>query len=746
MRSLRLAGLELRRLLTGRPIVAIAVAVILVVPLLYGALYLWAFWDPYAHVKDLPVAVVNEDVAARSGDTTISAGADLVTELAKKGTMRWEVMSASEASAALEGHTVYMALRIPRGFSTTLASADTSSPERAALTVSVDEADNMLASQIGARVLSEVRAAASASASRGYFDAMWVGFANARSGMSEAATGAVKLSDGLVDATSGSITLRDGVATAHAGSTKLASGVGTLASGARSLTAGAATARAGASTLASRLAGARDGAALVDGGAKQLAGGLDTLSGGLRTLVASGPRLTAASAQLASGAKQVSDGVGQALQQVGAAADASHQLAGGASQVDAALQAYAAAHPDATADPTFAAALAGSHQVADGLGTLTSQLSGAGAGAGTLADGAARVRDGAAQLDAGLRTFTAGVSDASAGASSAAAGAHTVTAGTTQLADGMTTAASGAHALAAGTASIAAGSVRLAAGATDASSGSRALSSGIAKLEAGAGTLSDGLRDASTGSRELASGLTAGVASLPNDSQSVTDRKSEVMSDPVALDTVKRTEVANYGTGFAPYFVPLALWVGTLVTFFLMKPVNGRALMSGAPDAVVALSGYWPAALVGSLQAVILLAVVQAGLGLTLRLPVLTYAVVVLAALAFVALVQWLSFALGSAPGKLASIVLLMLQLTSAAGTFPIETAPAFFRTLHPFLPMTYVVDALRQTIAGGDVAVVARCALALACFLALGLIGTLLAVHRQRTLTMDRLRPALTL
>jgi len=744
--SLKLASLELRRLLTGKPIVAIAVVVILLVPLLYGALYLWAFWDPYAHVKDLPVAVVNEDVAARSGDTTISAGADLVAELDKKGTMRWEPMSASEASAALAGHRVYMSLRIPADFSATLAAADSTEPTRALLTVSVDEADSMLASQIGARVFSEVRAAASASAGRGYFDAMWLGFDEAHSGMSEAATGAVKLSDGLADAAAGSAKLADGAATAKSGSATLAGGLKTLASGARSLSSGAAAADAGASTLASKLAGASTGASAVEGGVKQLSGGLSSLSGGLGALAEAGPTLTSSAGSLASGAAQLDGGLTQALAQVADAATASHQLSSGASKVDDALRAYAAAHPEAADDPTFAAALAGAHSVSGGLTSLASGLADAGTGATALKSGSAQVRDGASALASGLKTYVAGVGSASSGAAAISSASRALTSGSSLLADGMTAAAAGARSLAAGTSALAAGSAKLASGTVTAAAGAKDLRAGLGTLATGARTLASGVSAAADGSDELASGLTAGVAKMPDTSPAVTDPKSAVMSDAVALTTTKLTTVANYGTGFAPYFIPLALWVGALVAFFLLKPVSGRALMSSASDPIVAISGYLPAAAIGALQAVIMLIVVQTGLGLTLKLPVLTYALAILAALTFIALIQWLGFALGSAPGKLAGIVMLMLQLTSAAGTFPIETAPTFFRAIHPYLPMTYVVEGLRQTIAGGDVTVVVRCMLALLCFLAIGLAGTLLAVHRQRALTMDRLRPALAL
>lgn len=746
MRSLSLARLELRKMLTGRAIVAIAVAAILIVPLLYGALYLWAFWDPYSHVKDLPVALVNQDVAARSGDTTISAGSDLVGELKKKETMRWEVMTSDEASAALKDHRVYMALSIPGDFSRTLARADKAGATRAPLTVTVDEADSMLASQIGARVLAEVRAAASASASRGYFDAIWIGLADARSGMSDAASGAVKLSDGLVEAKGGSISLRDGLAQAKAGSATLDQGLSALKAGAASLAGGSQAANTGAATLASKLAAARGGATQLDGGVKQLTGGLSSLTTGLDTLAASGPQLTAASKQVAQGASQVKTGVASAMSQVGAAADASHQLAGGAAQVSGALQAYAAAHPEAAADPTFAAALAGSQQVAGGLSSLSDKMASASTGGAALAGGSAQLADGAAKLDVGLIAYATGVSEADAGVAQASAGARSVSVGSGALASGMATAASGAHDLAGGTSLVAAGSAKLASGAVTASAGSHDLLSGLGTLTSGAGTLASGIRSAASGSDELASGLTAGVTKLASGTSAQNDHKSDIMSDPVSLDTVKRTAVPNYGSGFAPYFIPLALWVGALVTFFLMKPINARTLLSGASDSVVALSGYWPAALIGSLQAIIMLMVVHYGLGLHMESPLLTYGLAILTALTFVALIQWLSFALGSAPGKLAAIVLLMLQLTSAAGTFPLETVPQFFKVVHPFLPMTYVVEGLRQTIAGGDLTVIVHCALALAAFLAIGLVGTLLAVHRQRVYTMDRLRPALTL
>lgn len=743
MRSLRLGRLEIRRLLTGRPIVGAAFVVILLIPLLYGALYLWAFWDPYSRIDQVPVAVVNQDAPARSGDSTVSAGADLVDELAKKRTMRWEMMSAEEASAALREHRVYLALTIPRDFSASLASADTSDPVRGRLTLTANEADNMLASQIGARVMAEVRSAAGESASRGYFETMFSGVADARGGMSDAASGAVTLADGLGAASSGSRTLAHGLATARAGSGSLAAGLHTLAGGATALRDGAGAAASGARTLAGGIRDASDGASALDGGVRRLAGGLGALDDGLSRLAAAGPELATASHRLATGAGQVDAGVKDAAARVGEAAGAARRLDAGAAQVAGALAAYAAANPAALADPRFAAALGGARQVAGGLAGLDSGLSAAGAGATRLAAGSAQVAAGATALDAGLGRYVSGVAASSDGAAAAAGGARTLAGATSRLSGGLSLATSGAGSLADGTARVAAGSARLAAGAGSAADGSHGLAGGVARLSRGAASLSSGLAPAASGSRRLADGLSSGVAAMPDVSPAERETRSKVMGDPVALTEVKRTEVRNYGTGFAPYFIPLALWIGALMSFFIVDPLPGRALASNTPDIVVALAGYWPAALMGALQAVMLLAVVQAGLGLAPLHPVLTYGVAILTALAFIAIMQWLTAAFGPA-GKLGAIVGLMLQLTSAAGTFPLETVPRFFQAVHPYLPMTYVVEALRQTIAGGDLAEVARCAAVLAVFLLVGLAGSVVTAHRRRIWTMDRLRPAL--
>ncbi len=93
MRSLRLASLQLRRLFSDSLLVRAAVVAITLVPLLYGALYLWAFWDPYGNLDKIPVALVNLDRPVTVDGEQLSAGADLTVELVKAETFGYDRVS-----------------------------------------------------------------------------------------------------------------------------------------------------------------------------------------------------------------------------------------------------------------------------------------------------------------------------------------------------------------------------------------------------------------------------------------------------------------------------------------------------------------------------------------------------------------------------------------------------------------------------------------------------------------------------
>lgn len=218
-----------------------------------------------------------------------------------------------------------------------------------------------------------------------------------------------------------------------------------------------------------------------------------------------------------------------------------------------------------------------------------------------------------------------------------------------------------------------------------------------------------------------------------------------MMSAPVDLQTQRLHEVPNYGTGFAPYFIPLALWLGALMTYFIVRPLNGRALASTASSPRIALSGLIPGLTITFIQTTILVVVLRLVLHLNPVRPVAFLVFLFIATLSFTAILQLLTAALGTS-GKFVAVLLLMLQLTSAAGTFPVETVPRFFQVLNPLLPMSYVVKGLRQALSGNDLTALSVNALVLLAFAVGAFVLTILATRRQRTWTIERIKPVLTL
>ena len=220
---------------------------------------------------------------------------------------------------------------------------------------------------------------------------------------------------------------------------------------------------------------------------------------------------------------------------------------------------------------------------------------------------------------------------------------------------------------------------------------------------------------------------------------------STMMSSPVALHEENFTTVNNYGTGFAPYFISIGLWVGSLISTFIMRVLNRRALLCGMNPIKSTLISYVPLAVVGAAQAVILMLVIQFVIRLQINNVGAYYGLGILTGCVFMAVMQTIIMAF-KVPGRLVAIILLMLQITSAAGTFPIQMTPPFFQAMHPALPMTYSVMGLRQAMSGSNGNMMAFSALVLVVFAIVALtLSSIIARHRQMVRMTD-LHPIITL
>lgn len=255
--------------------------------------------------------------------------------------------------------------------------------------------------------------------------------------------------------------------------------------------------------------------------------------------------------------------------------------------------------------------------------------------------------------------------------------------------------------------------------------------------------LRDGAADVAAGNTELAAGIHRISQALPSPSAGERVRDADAVSNPVELRTEIHNDAVYYGRGLAPFFFGVALWVFGLVAFVLMRPVSKQALASRTNAVVIAMGAFVPPAILGCLGALVLLGVTDAGLGLKPDDLVGTAGLSMLAVMAFTALAQALRGWFGL-PGSAVMLILLIVQLSGAGGLYPIEVMPAFFQAVHPWLPMTYVVNSLRVSISGGSASQYWTGVAVLVGVLAVGLVASIALAARSRVWTRWRLHPPL--
>ncbi|MFF2808551.1 YhgE/Pip family protein [Streptomyces sp. NPDC058000] len=761
MRSPRLAALELRRFGRGK-LPRLGLVALMLIPLLYGALYLCSFWDPYSRLDKIPVALVNEDQGATSDGKKLTAGADLAKNVKDSKTFDWEEVSAADAAKGLEKGDYYLSLTVPKDFSKKIASSGGADPQTGALQVRTNDANNYIVGSISKTVFSEIRAKTSSKSTRAFFDKIFVSFSDLHDETAKAADGAGKVDDGLGTAGQKSGELADGLGKLNDGAGKLDKGAGDLSNGAGKLDKGAGDLSNGAGKLDKGAGDLSNGAAQAASKAKELSQGASQVADGTQQLAdkVDGlarkdlPYIKEHGAEIAKGAQFVAD----------ATQDIDDLLAKlPANSAKAATQARKNADD---AEALYEKRCTGGNTDPD-----CASMKGNAAGAKLGADLAEKVNNDIARTDFGqLRAKLREVHDGAqmvadqvpgiiknadgdlAKLNQLNAGAHQVAQGAGQFAAGLGTLANGAGDLANGAGQLHKGAGDLANGAGQLHNGAGDLANGAGQLHNGLGTahdgaekLSGGLYQLKDGANQLATGLHSGVAKIPDYDKKDRDDRTDVMSDPVKLAAKSMHKAPNYGTGLAPYFIPLSLWVGAMVAFMLLAPLGKRALAAGAPGWRIALGSWLPAFAIGVVQVLALMAVLHWALGLEMARAGATIGFLMLATACFTAVIQLLSAFFGPA-GRVLTLVILMLQLTSAGGTYPVQTSPAFFSAIHPFLPMSYVVDGLRRLITGGDVDVVWQGSAVLAAFTLGALALTALAARSRQVVRMKDLHPELSL
>ena len=636
--------------LFNNKILLISMAVISFIPILYSGFFLGSIWDPYGQTKNLPVAFVNEDKGASLNGKSLNVGESVEKKLKDNHDLGWEFVSKQQADEGVNSGHFYAVVTIPSDFSQKAASITESEPQQAVINFTTTPAKNYIGSLVSNQAAAKVKSSVSEQITQAYAKGILENLDKLGLGLETAANGASTLHDGLGRLQSGTQTYVGGVKQLAVNQQSLAGGLAQLSDGSRKL-------QAGLGQLSNNLPTESQLSQLSDG-MKQLQSGINQLNASVSN---PSPALVAQQNKVETTAQTLVQTIQDSESDLSAAGDTLRTLstqaaASSSKSTTISLPQISNIYQAFTKTQTI---IEQTTTLLKDLRVLTKQLSAQ-----------------QTQLQAGVSTLNNGVNQLTPNAIAAFNGYNSVRFANNQLL---------------------AGSASLTNGLSEAKSGSQKLANGASLLESRSGALIDGTSQLASGADTLANKLADASNRIKIQPTGATTQQQ--IANPVKSEMTEKGNVPNYGYALSPYVLSLSLFVGAIV-LNVIYPI--RKTFSEQESAIRWwLSKASVAGVAAFMQATILMLVMVFFLGLTPEHPAHFIGAIYLTSFAYMSIVSLLVIVLDN-PGRFLAMVLLVLQLGSSEGTFPIQTANGFFQAINPLVPMTYSIRALRQAISGG--------------------------------------------
>ncbi|HEP6441906.1 TPA: YhgE/Pip domain-containing protein [Streptococcus pyogenes] len=722
--------LEELKTLIKNPKLMITMIGVALVPALYNLSFLGSMWDPYGRVNDLPIAVVNHDKPAKRADKSLTIGNDMVDKMSKSKDLEYHFVSAKQAQEGLKEGDYYMVITLPEDLSQRAATLLNPEPQKLTVRYQTSKGHGMVAAKMGETAMAKLKESVSQNITKTYTSAVFSSMTDLQSGLKEASAGSQTLASGAKTAQAGSQTLSTNLAALTGASQQFQQGTGRLTSGLTTYTDGVNQVKNGLGTLSTDIPNYLNGVSRLSQGASQLNQGLSQLTQattlsdekakGIQSLIVGLPVLNQGIQQLNTELSTLqppnlnADELGNSL---GAIAQAAKQVIAEETAAQneelSALQATSV-YQSLTAEQQgeLAAALSQSDksQTVSAAQTILSSVQTLSTSLQSLSQ-----EDQSKQLEQ-LKEAVAQIANQSnqalPGASSALTELSTglakvngslnqqVLPGSNQLTTGLAQLNRYNTAIGSGVIKLSEGTNALSSKSGELLDGSHQLSEGATKLADSSSQLSQGGHQLTSGLTELSTGLSTLNGSLAKASQqlslvSVTDKNAKAVAKPLVLNEKDKDGVKTNGIGMAPYMIAVSLMVVALSTNVIFaNSLSGRPVKDKwdwAKQKFV-INGF-----ISTMGSIVLYLAIQL-LGFEARYGMETLGFIMLSGWTFMALVTAL-VGWDDRYGSFASLVMLLLQVGSSGGSYPIELSGAFFQKLHPFLPMTYVVSGLRQTI-----------------------------------------------
>ena len=203
----------------------------------------------------------------------------------------------------------------------------------------------------------------------------------------------------------------------------------------------------------------------------------------------------------------------------------------------------------------------------------------------------------------------------------------------------------------------------------------------------------------------------------------------DFISSPVQMNTVEIYAISNYGSAMAPFYTVLALWVGALILVALIhvKVKDGEDL-EGVKPYQKFFGRYISFFVIGQVQTIITVFGDLFYVGIQCKHPIAFTLAAMMTSFVFTFLIYSLTVAFGNI-GEAIAVVIMVIQVAGAGGTFPVEVLPSVYQYLYKFMPFSYCMNALRECVAGMYQHTYGRCLATLLIYVGISvIIGLLLA------------------
>ena len=655
----------MKKLKNSNAFKAIIFIVVMLIPLIYSFFYLKSYWNPYGNLSDMQIAVVNLD----KGKDDKNQGNEFVQSLKDSDTFKICEVSKDEAQEGMKKGNYYATIEIPENFTECLESASTEDKQIAQVTYSPNQATNYLATQIVNSAVKTIELNLQSKIDKEII-------ANLASKLNE-------VPDSLQEISNGADTILNGTESLNDGIKQISDGTNTLSNSYKEFDEGVNSAYTGSKSLNSGISQVSDGVETLKNGGKSLDNAIDQINQGADQLSSQGAEgiteLSTGVTDLNTGAKTLNDGVAEYVTGVNTLSENTEVFLNKLIKTADAL--------GDNCDPTLKA--------------FATQAQ------GFFAKDPKTNMNGFESVAVGGKKVTAGSNSLYAGTQKLAKGTEklgTLTNGIQSLKTALTQVKQGTTSLNNGIATLQNGTTQLSKGSESLETGLEKLSSSSSTVDNAISTLNEGSKTAYNGSNQLVEGVQTFKTSIDEGLQ---DTKEQLKSlngieefgeNPVEFKTEEYGKVDSYGIAFTPLFLCIGLWVGALMAYVVLYYDHDERFGIFGMNAKNKILQNLIYLGLGAVEGLLTGWLLKAGLGFEVQNMALYYGSNILIGITFMSIIQFLIRNFGDI-GKFLALIILVLQLAAAGGTFPIETIDKAFQAVSPYLPMTYSIKLLREVL-----------------------------------------------